>query len=66
MQRVVGAEAEAVLGERDVAGIIPVKILSQHFVGAIADAVAQRLADADAFSRDPKSHDGASIRFWGN
>jgi len=66
MQRAVGAEAETVLGERDVAGIIAVKILAQDFVGSFADAAAQRFADADAFSRDPKSHGRASIGFWEN
>src|SRR6201999_3336554 len=52
----VGAKAEAVLAERDVAGIIAVEIFPQHLVGARADAVAQRFTDADAFSRNPESH----------
>src|SRR5581483_6712465 len=47
---------------RDVAGIIAVEIFAQDFVGAIADAVAQRLADADAFSRDPESHGMPRLR----
>src|SRR5687768_13621246 len=63
MQCTVGAKTEAVLGQRDVAGIIAVEIFAQHFVGALADAGAQRVADADAFSRDPQSHDDASISF---
>src|SRR5437899_11530534 len=61
MQRAVGAETEAILGERDVAGIIPVEIFAQNFFRALADAAAQRFADVDAFSRDPKSHVDASI-----
>jgi hypothetical protein len=56
MQRAVGAEAETVLAQRDVAGLIAIEIFAQHFIGALADAPAQRLADADAFSRDSKSH----------
>ena len=61
MQRAVGAETETVLAQRDVAGIIAVEIFAQHFVGALADAPAQRFADTDAFSRDPESHVDASI-----
>ena len=53
MQRAVGAEAEAVLAERNVAGIIAVEIFAQDLFGALADASAQRFADADAFSRNP-------------
>src|SRR5947209_5392390 len=56
MQRAVGAEAEAVLAERDVAGIIAVEIFAQDFFGAFADAPAQRFADTDAFARDPYGH----------
>jgi hypothetical protein len=53
MQRAVGAEAEAILAQRDVAGIIAVEILAQDFIGALADAPAQRVANTDAFSRNP-------------
>ena len=56
MQRAVGAEAEAILAQRDVPGIIAVEIFAQHFVGALADPPAQRVADTDAFSRNPESH----------
>src|SRR5690242_17614023 len=56
MQRAIGLKAEAVLGQRDVTGIIAVEIFAQHFIGTFADAVAQRLADADAFSRNPEGH----------
>src|SRR6195256_859696 len=56
MQRAVGAEAEAVLAERDVAGIIAVEIFAQHLFGAFADSPAQRFADTDAFARDPYGH----------
>src|SRR3954468_742574 len=56
MQRAVGAEAEAVLAERDVAGIIAVEIFAQDFFGAFADASAQRFAYTDAFARDPYGH----------
>src|ERR1700720_1365763 len=61
MQRAVGAETETILAQRDVAGIIAIEILAQDFLGALADAPAQGVADADAFSRDPESHFGASI-----
>src|SRR3984957_20080527 len=56
MQRAVGAETETILAQRDVAGIIAVEIFTQHLIGALADTPAQRVADADAFSRDPESH----------
>src|ERR1700679_210695 len=56
MQRAVGAETETVLAQGDVTGIIAVEIFAQHFIGALADTPAQRVADADAFSRDPESH----------
>jgi hypothetical protein len=56
MQRAIGAEAETILAQRDVAGVIAVEIFAQDFVGALADASAQRFADADAFSRDPEGH----------
>src|SRR3982074_1920055 len=56
MQRAVGSEAKTILAQRDVAGIIAIEIFAQDFIGALADATAQGLADADAFSRDPKSH----------
>src|SRR5450432_2739681 len=62
MQRAIGAKAEAILAQRDVAGIVAVKIFAQDFIGALADASAQRVADIDAFSRDPESHFDASIR----
>src|SRR5438445_1924458 len=61
MQCAVGAETETILAQRDVAGIIAIEILAQDFLGALADAPAQGLADADAFSRDPESHFDASI-----
>src|SRR5258706_4770543 len=61
MQCAVGAETETILAQRDVAGIIAIEILAQDFLGALADAPAQGLADADAFSRDPESHFYASI-----
>src|SRR5207247_1122564 len=61
MQCAVGAETETVLAQRDVAGIIAIEILAQDFLGALADAPAQGLANADAFSRDPESHFDASI-----
>src|SRR5882672_1238152 len=61
MQRAIGAETETILAQRDVAGIIAVEIFAQDFVGALADATAQRVADIDAFSRNPKSHFAASI-----
>ena len=66
MQRAIGPEAEAVLGERDVAGIIAVEIFAQDFIGAIADALAQRFADADAFSRTRESCDASLMDIWGN
>src|SRR5207253_10328084 len=50
MQRAVGAEAEAILAQRDVAGIVPIEVLSQHLVGALTDPPAQRVADTDAFA----------------
>src|SRR5579863_3554157 len=56
MQRAVGAEAEAILAQRDVAGIIAIEIFAQHFVGALADPPTQRVTDSDAFSRDAQSH----------
>src|ERR1700674_3090897 len=62
MQRAVGAEAETILAQRDMAGIVAVEIFAQDFIGALADASAQRVADIDAFSRDPESHFDASIR----
>ena len=64
MQRAIGAEAEAILAQRDVAGIIAVEIFAQHFLGALADAPAQRVADADAFSRDPEGHVEGLDWFW--
>src|SRR5205814_6375530 len=51
MQRAVGAEAETILAQRDMAGVIAIEIFAQDFVGALADAPAQRVADTDAFSR---------------
>src|SRR5467141_4036156 len=65
MQRAVGAEAETILAQRDVAGIIAVEIFPQDFIGALADAPAQRVADIDTFSRDPESHVDASIGLEG-
>src|ERR1700712_1439683 len=62
MQRTIGAESEPILAQRDMAGIVAVKVFSQHFIGAFADATAQRVADTDAFTRDPESHSGTSIR----
>src|SRR6202011_1081067 len=62
MQRAVGAEAETILAQRDMAGIIAVEIFAQDFIGALADASAQRVADIDTFSRDSESHFDASIR----
>ena len=56
VQRAIGLEAEAVLGERDVAGIVAIEILAEHLVGALADAAAQRFADADALSGNPQGH----------
>src|SRR5216683_1931373 len=61
MQRAVGAETEAILAQRDVAGILAVEIFAQHFIGALADTPAQRIADIDTFSRDAESHFDASI-----
>src|SRR5512139_523150 len=61
MQRAIGAEAEPILAERDVAGIIAVEIFAQDFLGALADTTAQGVTDADAFSRDPESHFDASL-----
>jgi hypothetical protein len=61
MQGAVGAEAETILAQRDVPGIIAIEILAEHFIGALADAAAQGVADIDAFSRDPESHFDASI-----
>src|SRR5258707_3917944 len=61
MQCAVGAETETILAQCDVAGVIAIEILAQDFLGALADAPAQGLADADAFSRDPESHFDASI-----
>ena len=56
MQRAVGAEAEAILAQRDVAGIIAVEIFSQDLIGALADARTKRVADTDAFPGDSKGH----------
>src|SRR6185437_550647 len=56
MQRAIGAEAEAVLAQRDMAGEIAVEIFAQDLLGTLADPAAQRLADTDAFSRNPQSH----------
>ena len=56
VQRTVGAEAETILAQRDMPGIIAIEILAQHLVGALADTPAQRVADIDAFSRNPQSH----------
>src|ERR1700761_1419635 len=61
MQRTIGTETEAVLAQRDVAGIVAVEIFTQDFFGAFADAIAQGVADADAFTRDPKGHGQASL-----
>jgi len=49
MQCAVGAKTETIFAQRDVAGIIAIEILAQDFIGALADAPAQGLADADAF-----------------
>src|ERR1700704_638309 len=56
MQRAVGAEAEAVLAQRDVAGIVAVEIFSQDFIGALADARTKRFANTDALPGDSKGH----------
>src|SRR3954451_7391446 len=56
VQRAVGTEAETVLAERDMAGIVAVEIFAQDFFGAFADAPAQRFADIDAFARDSYGH----------
>jgi hypothetical protein len=56
MQRAIGAEAEAVLAQRDVAGLITFKIFSQDLIGALADARTKRVADADTFPGDSKGH----------
>jgi hypothetical protein len=64
MQRTIGTEAEAILAQRDVTGIIAVEIFAQHFLGSLADAITQRFTDADAFSRDPKGHDESLDWFW--
>lgn len=50
MQRAVGSKTEAILAQRDVARIISVKIFSEDFVGAAAEAPAQRVADIDALA----------------
>jgi hypothetical protein len=50
MQRAIGAETEAILAQRDVAGLIAVEIFAQDFIGALTDAPAQRFTDVDAFS----------------
>ena len=52
MQGAIGAEAEAILAQGDMAGIIAVEIFAQHLFGAFADASAQRFTDTDAFSGD--------------
>src|SRR3954469_14624784 len=56
MQRTVGSEAEAVLAQRDVAGIIAVEIFAQDLFSPVGDTAAQGLADVDALSRDAESH----------
>src|SRR5260370_6168144 len=61
MQCAVGAETETILAQCDVAGVIAIEILAHDFLGALADAPAQGLANADTFSRDPESHFDASI-----
>jgi hypothetical protein len=43
------------------AGIVAVEIFAQDLVGALADAPAQRFTDADALSRNPKTHFCASL-----
>ena len=57
MQRTVGTEADLVLANREVAGVVAVKMLAQHLVGAVADALAQRFADADALAGDSDRHE---------
>lgn len=56
MQRTVGAEAEAVLAQRDVTRVIAVEIFAQDLFSPVVDAAAQGLADVDALSRDAESH----------
>ena len=56
MQRTVGAETEAVLAQRDVAGVIAVEIFTQDLFGPIVHAAAEGLADVNALARNPKSH----------
>ena len=55
MQRAVGTETEAVLAERDVAGIIAVEIFTQDLFGPVGDAAAEGLADANAMAIYTKS-----------
>src|SRR6516225_9326003 len=56
VQRAVGSKTEAVLAERDVAGIVAVKIFAQYLLGALAYSSAQCVADTDAFSRNSERH----------
>jgi hypothetical protein len=42
-----GAEAEAVLGQRDVAGIASIKVLTQGLGDPIVDPLAQCVADVE-------------------
>ena len=61
MQHAVGAEAYLVLADRHMAGEIAVEILAKDVIGAIADALAQRLADTDAFARHSDRHVVSSL-----
>src|SRR5260370_16753526 len=56
MQRAVGAEAETILAQGDMAGIVAVEIFPQHFVGPLPDASPPPAAHPHAFSRHPQSH----------
>ena len=58
MDRAFGAEAEAFLLDRDVAGIAAVEILAECFDDAGADARAQRFADVEFF---PETRNGMTI-----
>jgi hypothetical protein len=47
MDRAFGAKAEAVLGQRGVAGIASVKVLTYGFGDPIVDPIAQCVADVE-------------------
>src|SRR5438445_6595329 len=61
MQRTVGAEADLVLADGEVTGVVAFKIFAQDFVGAVAHSLTQRFANADALAGDSDRH-GLSCR----